>query len=101
MGKRIAVVISQGQSQNPKKRQLEEDLVTQLMFEAGLDVTVVPHLYDLKPDGTGILALRGIKGDFVICSWLYDRAARWILDRTGIQGHEGTSLLESAEDEDE
>lgn len=101
MGKRIAVVISQGQSQNPKKRQLEEDLVTQLMFEAGLDVTVVPHLYDLKPDGTGILALRGIKGDFVICSWLYDRAARWILDRAGIQGHEGTSLLESAADEDE
>lgn len=101
MGKRIAVVISQGQSQNPKKRQLEEDLVTQLMFEAGLDVTVVPHLYDLKPDGTGVLALRGIKGDFVICSWLYDRASRWILDRVGIQGHEGTSLLESAADEDE
>ena len=101
MGKRIAVVISQGQSQNPKKRQLEEDLVTKLMFEAGLDVTVIPHLYDLKPDGTGILALRGIKGDFVICSWLYDRAARWILDPAGVEGHEGTSLLESSADEDE
>ena len=72
------------------------------MFEAGLDVTVVPHLYDLKPDGTGMLALQGIKGDMIVCSWLYERAAHWILDRNGIEGHEGTTLIRPDDvDEDE
>lgn len=105
MARRIAVVISQGQSLNPAKRALEEDLVTALLMEPGIDVTVIPHLYDLKPDGTGMLALQGIKGHLVVLSWLYERGARWILDRNGIQGHEGRVLLkldeEADEDEDE
>lgn len=105
MPKRISVVLSQGQSQNPEKRKLEEDLVAALIMESGVDVTVIPHLYDLKPDGTGMLALRNIGGDVVVLSWLYPRAARWVLDRNGIRGHEGTTLLkglgEGEEDEDD
>lgn len=101
MAKRIAVVVSQGQSQNPQKRQLEEDLITKLMFEAGLDVTVVPHLYDLKPDGTGMLALQGIKGDVVVCSWMFERAAHWVLDRNGIHGHVGTTLIRPENEEED
>lgn len=100
MAKRISVVVSQGQSQNPAKRQLEEDLITRLMFEPGVDVTVVPHLYDLKADGTGMLALQGVKGDLVVCSWLFSRAAFWVLDRQGIRGQYGTTTIK-AEDEDE
>ena len=59
MANRIAVVISQGQSQNPAKRGLEEDIIASLLMESGsgIDVTVIPHLYDLKADGTGMLAL--------------------------------------------
>jgi Pyruvate/2-oxoacid:ferredoxin oxidoreductase delta subunit len=101
MAKRIAVVVSQGQSQNPAKRQLEEDLVTRLMFEVGVDVTVIPHLYDLKADGTGMLALQGIKGDLVVCSWLFERAARWVLDRNDVRGTIGNTLLISDEDDEE
>ena len=55
MAKRIAVVVSQGQSQNPAKRGLEEDLVAALLMEPGIDVTVIPNLYDLAPDGTGMV----------------------------------------------
>ena len=91
MAKRIAVVVSQGQSQNPVKRALEEDLITALIFEQGLDVTVIPHLYDLSSDGTGILALHGIKGDMVVLSWLFPRAAHWLLDRNGVHGKVGES----------
>lgn len=102
MAKRIAVVISQGQSSNPAKRHLEEELVTALLLEPGIDVTVVPHLYDLKSDGTGILALQGISGHLVVMSWLYERAARWTLDRNGIRGTVGQTLLRlEEEDEDE
>ena len=58
MAKRITVVVSQGQSQSPAKRNLEENLVAALLMEPGVDVVVVPHLYDLKPEGTGVLALQ-------------------------------------------
>jgi NAD-dependent dihydropyrimidine dehydrogenase PreA subunit len=99
---KLTVVISQGQSANPAKRQLEEELVGALLFERGVEVTVVPHLYDLKPDGTALLALEGITGDMVVLSWLFPRAAHWILDRHGIRGHEGKTLLvPENEDEDE
>lgn len=102
MPKRIAVVVSQGQSQNPAKRGLEEDIVAALIMEPGVDVTVIPNLYDLKPDGTGMLALQGIKGNMIVLSWLYERGARWILDRNEICGHEGQTLIKmDEEDEDD
>lgn len=98
---RITVVISQGQSANPIKRKLEEDLVAALLFERGVEVTVVPHLYDLPPDGTGMLCLQGITGDLVVLSWLYPRAAHWILDRSGIGGRVGSTLLLVDEGDDD
>src|SRR5688500_4053091 len=101
MAKRIAVVVSQGQSANPAKRQLEEDIVGGLLMEPGVDVVVIPNLYDLKPDGTGLLALRGIMGNMIVVSWLYDRAARWTLDRFGIRGKEGLTTIKPADDEED
>ncbi len=101
MAKRIAVVLSQGQSHNPAKRKLEEDLVAALLMERGIEVTLVPHLYDLTPEGTGMLALQGITGDLIVCAWLYPRAARWTLDRNGIRGQEGVTLLTGLGEEDE
>src|SRR6476469_11004520 len=101
MAKRIAVVVSQGQRANPAKRQLEEDIVGALLMEPGIDVVVIPHLYDLKPDGTGLLALSGIMGNMIVLSWLYERAARWTLDRFGIRGKEGLTLIKSEDDDEE
>ena len=101
MPKRLTVVVSQGQSSNPQKRKLEEDLVAALLFEPGIEVTIVPHLYDLKPDGPGMLGLQAITTDFVVLSWLYERAARWTLDRNNIRGKAGTTLLVHESDEDD
>jgi NAD-dependent dihydropyrimidine dehydrogenase PreA subunit len=101
MAKRIAVVVSQGQSAAPAKRQLEENIVAALLMEPGVDVVVIPHLYDLKPDGTGVLALRGIMGNMIVLSWLYDRGARWTLDRAGIRGKEGLTTIKAEDDEEE
>src|SRR5262245_48142001 len=101
MAKRIAVVVSQGQSANPVKRQLEEDIVTGLLMEPGIDVVVIPHLYDLSSEGTGMLALRGIMGNMIVLSWLYERGARWTLDRFGIRGKEGLTLIKSDEEDEE
>lgn len=102
MAKRISVVVSQSPSKNPAKRKLEEDIVAGLLFENGIDVTIVPNLYDIKPDSTGMLALQQIRGNAVVISWLFERAAHWILDRNSIHGHVGEVLLTNDdEDEDE
>ena len=101
MAKRIAVVVSQGQSANPAKRQLEEDIIAGLLMEQGVDVVVIPHLYDLTPEGTGLLALKGIMGNLIVLAWLYDRAARWTLDRNGIRGQEGLTTIKAVEDDEE
>jgi NAD-dependent dihydropyrimidine dehydrogenase PreA subunit len=101
MAKKITIVISQGQSANPLKRKLEEDLVGELLMERGVEVTVVPHLYDLAPGGTGVLCLQSIPGDIIVLSWLYPRAAHWILDRNDVRGKFGQSLLAVSESEEE
>ncbi len=98
--KRLSVIVSQGQSANPIKRQLEEDIVTALLIENGIDVTVIPDLYHLRPDGTAMLALQGVSGDMVVLSWMYERGARWILDRNGIGGREGETLLVRDDDDE-
>ncbi|GAB4139048.1 MAG: ferredoxin family protein [Planctomycetaceae bacterium] len=97
---KLTVVVSQSQGKHPIKRQLEEDVVAALIVDPEIDVSLVPHLYDMNADHTGLLFLRSLPADFVILSWGYPRATRWILDRQGIKGHEGVSLLTS-DDEDE
>lgn len=99
--KKLHVVISQGQSLNPAKRGLEEELAARLIMEPGLDVSIVPHLYDMAADHTGLLHLRKLSGPVVVLSWLYPRAAQWILDRQGVRGREGSVLLKELDEEEE
>lgn len=100
MAKRISVVVSQSPSKNPAKRKLEEDIVAGLLFESGIDVTIIPNLYDIKPDSTGMLALNQINGNTVVISWLFERAAHWILDRHGVHGNIGVVTLKNEDEED-
>src|SRR5437016_13154738 len=99
---RLTVVLSQAQGKNPAKRAQEESIGAALIMEPGLDVSVVPFLYDLGPQHTGRLFLEGVQGDMVLLSWLFPRAAFWVLDRDGIKGHWGeTQLKPPAADVDE
>jgi NAD-dependent dihydropyrimidine dehydrogenase PreA subunit len=97
--KKLTVVISQAQGKNPAKQQLEEDLAMSLMLESAVECSVVPHLYDMSRDHSGMLFLQSVPGDVVVLSWLYPRGARWTLDRAGVKGHEGESLLISEDDQ--
>src|SRR5438445_9143553 len=100
---RLTVVLSQAQGKHPAKRALEESLVAALIMEPGLDVSVVPYLYDLDAEHTGRLFLESIQGDMVVLTWLYPRAAFWLLDRDGIKGHLGETQLKppAAEDDED
>src|SRR6266850_3679472 len=99
---RLTVVLSQAQGKNPAKRALEESIAAALIMEPGLDVSVVPYLYDLHPDHTGRMFLESVQGDMVVLGWMFPRAAFWLLDRDGIKGHYGESQLKppAADDED-
>ncbi|MGE5192230.1 MAG: ATP-binding protein [Deltaproteobacteria bacterium] len=103
--KKVTVVISQSPGKNPVKRNVEETIAATLLLDPQVDVSLVPHLYDLTPDHTGMLFLKSVRGDMIVLSWLFPRAARWILDRNAVKGHEGVTLLKPAagddEDEDE
>jgi NAD-dependent dihydropyrimidine dehydrogenase PreA subunit len=98
-GKKITVVISQHQGKNPGKRNLEEEIAAALIMSPEVDVSIVPHVYDMSTDHTGMLFLRSVPGHVVFLTWLYPRAARWILDRQGVRGHEGVTLLKSEDEE--
>ena len=89
----LLVVVSQGQSRNPEKRELEETIAT---IAAGLPNTtsmVVPNLYDLAADSQSVDKMRNWSGPIVILSWLFDRAAFWVLDRNEIRGQLAEVLL--------
>ena len=90
---RLTVVLSQAQGKNPAKRSLEESIAAALLLEPGLDVSIVPHLYDLDAGHTGRMFLESISGDMVVLAWLYPRAAFWLLDRDGITGQYGENQI--------
>jgi NAD-dependent dihydropyrimidine dehydrogenase PreA subunit len=100
---RLTVVLSQAQGKNPAKRALEESIVAALIMQPGLDVSVIPYLYDFDREHTGRLFLESVSGDMLVLSWLYPRAAFWVLDRDGIKGHWGESQLKppAADDEED
>src|SRR6516225_682080 len=98
---RVTVVLSQAQGKHPGKRALEESLIAALLGEPGLDVSVVPYLYDLDKDHSGRLFLESVQGDMVVLSWMFPRATFWVLDRDGIKEHWGESQLKSSATDEE
>ncbi|MDA1137666.1 MAG: ferredoxin family protein [Planctomycetota bacterium] len=101
MADKLTVVLSQSQSKHPARRGLEENIATYLLMEKDIEVSVIPNLYDIDEKHTAMLFLRSIGGDMVVLSWLYPRAAHWMLDRSEVKGHMGEVLLLDEEDEDE
>jgi NAD-dependent dihydropyrimidine dehydrogenase PreA subunit len=98
---RLTVVLSQAQGKNPARRALEESIAAALILEPGLDVSIVPYLYDLDAEHTGRLFLESVQGDMVVLAWMYPRAAFWLLDRDGIKGHYGENQITPPPEEDE
>jgi NAD-dependent dihydropyrimidine dehydrogenase PreA subunit len=98
---RLTVVLSQAQGKSPAKRALEESIAAALILEPGLDVSIVPYLYDLDAGHTGRLFLESVQGDMVVLAWMYPRAAFWLMDRDGIKGHWGDSPLHPVPEEDD
>lgn len=98
----LTVVVSAGQSRNPEKRDLEQAIAAGASELDGVQVLCVPHLYDLAKNGETYQTLQQLDGDIVMVSWMFPRAAHWILDRNGVRGQFGTvELQQESDDEDE
>src|SRR3954465_3634725 len=98
---KLTVVLSQAQGKNPAKRALEESLAAALIMEPGLDVSILPYLYDLDENHTGRLFLESVSGDVVVLAGMSPRAVYWLLDRVGVKGQFGESRIKPAPSEDE
>ena len=85
---RLTVVLSQAQGKHPAKRALEESIVAALIMEPGLDVSVDPApVRPRTPTTPAGCSSNRCSGDMVVLTWLFPRAAFWLLDRDGIKGH--------------
>lgn len=94
------VVVSRGQSRNPKKRELEQAIADAAGTIDGTNVLVIPHLYDLPKGSQSLRQLAEIEGDLIVVSWIFGRAAHWVLDRNGICGQVGEVLLGNEDDQE-
>jgi len=97
----VTVVVCQAQGRHPVRRALEEKITQSLLAEPGVHVTMVPHLYDMGQKHSGMEFLRSVPGTLVVLGWLYERAIRWTLDRAGVRGNPGETLLKADDDEPE
>ena len=70
-----------------------------LVEEPGVHVTLVPHLYDMASDHSGMQFLKSVPGTLVVMGWLHERAIRWTLDRADVRGQEGITLLKADDEE--
>ncbi len=95
MAKRMPVVLSESHVSNPARRKLEEDLVAVLLFEDGVEISVIPDLEHLDAQGTGLLCLEGMTSDLVLLSWLEAGRAVSILNEKGIEGRVGRTALDA------
>ncbi len=97
----LAVIVSRGQSRNPEKRAVESAIVSAASELGSVQVFDVPHLYDLKLASEVLEELRSLDCDLIVASWIFPRAAHWLLDRIGIRGQaELSSFDEVDEDQD-
>lgn len=94
MSERLTLVISRTRSGPTSHRVLENELVEQLARREGVNLWIVPHLYDLAPASRAWELLRSADGPMAVLTWLYPRAAFWVLDANGVSGRLGaTSTL--------
>ena len=98
MTSKLAVVLSREREGQPGHETLEREILAGLQGRHDLKVTIVPHLYDLSGDGSGMEFLRSVDGDMILLAWLYPRSAYWVLHANGIRGRLGpTSSLPEEE----
>ena len=89
MAHKVPVILCTDRTHRADRGRLERGLVEQLSRRPDVELRVLAHLYDLTAHGPGMTCLRSIPGDMVVLTWLYPRAAFWVLDANQVRGRLG------------
>lgn len=89
MAPRLSIVISQAPTHDASIADVEQAIVTALMFEPGMDPMLIGHLEGIQSGTTDHLCLEGVRGDFVLLGWLPTQSAYDQLARLGIFARPG------------
>ena len=84
MAIRIPVVISQHERRSGSIADYEEQLITRIVMESGLDATLIADLKSIELDTTDHLCIEGLKGDFALATWESSHYVCTHLHRLGI-----------------
>ena len=80
------IVISRSDAADEKRRAFEDQMIAALRRAGRAPVLVVPPVYSLADGDEPLEALRAVTGPILIASWLYPRAAYWVLHTLGVRG---------------
>lgn len=100
MADRIPVIFSKDRTVQADRALLEKQLIEGLSQWPEVELTVVPHLYDLSADGPGMRLVQSIPGDLIVLAWLYPRSAFWVLDANRVRGRLGWTFSLPEEEPD-
>jgi NAD-dependent dihydropyrimidine dehydrogenase PreA subunit len=92
MSEKIALVLTRDRHPRPEQGAIELALLSGLEHRPELELSVVPHLYDLAHDGPAVQMLRSVKGDLIVLAWLYPRSVFWVLDANLVKGRLGRTI---------
>ncbi len=84
MAIRIPVVVSQHERRSGSVADYEEQLITSIVMENGLDATLIADLKSIELDNTDHLCIEGLKGDFALATWESTQYVCTHLHRLGI-----------------
>lgn len=101
MSDKIAIIISKDRTPKPEQEKLQQAILAELKGWHHVSTAVVPHLYDLAPDGPALEMLRKQSGDMIVLSWLYPRASYWVLGANQVKGRLGRTSSLPEEDYEE
>jgi len=101
MADSIAVILSKDRTGRPDHERLQKQLIQKLSDRPGVELCVVPHLYDLAAEGPGMQLLKSFADDMIVLAWLYPRSAFWVLDANGVRGRLGRTFSLPDEEPDQ
>ncbi len=78
------MVISQHERRSGSIADYEEQLITRIVMESGLDATLIAELKSIELETTDHLCIEGLKGDFALATWESPQYVCTHLHRLGI-----------------
>jgi len=82
----MKLVLSQSLLNDPKRRDIEQELVASLLMRDRIEVIIIEDLANLDPESTDALCIRGVRGDMLVVAWHHTQGTIEHLKTLGVIG---------------